>query len=591
MEDSDPRTDAVESLETQQPPSDDRQKKLAAWLQFPRRVVFLLVAFGLANLLLVGLRGVAAATIPMTGEMAERIRSGDLVSFVTGEPVAEMVAERLPNTLTLVGAALVVAFVLALIATGIGVLVHWLETKTGPFGSILKGLGRVFAFGPAAMPASCLGTLIFFLLALSAMRFGWAPLIGMLDPGGPDTLGIRIRHLILPALTLGLFPALLAAQAVSRELTLPREGGIGRRLLAGLFKMLGTLLGQIGGLLSTAVLVEVVFAWPGMGRLLADVTLRGDYPALLGILAAYPILILAGRLLSELFHWLARLVQVPMPEPPESIPSPWRKTTRTVWTVVSLALLLAPILLAAGGLMVPPNLAYEISLEERMQSPSAQHLLGRDEMGRDMLAQLLWGTWTSLGGATFAAVILFLPVGVGGAVIGFLVSKRTWWAELVADLLLLPADALLFIPIIPAAIAFVMLGYGGRAAESIAALATAVVLLPRAVRLFPPLWGAAPEHRKALRIALAGSGVILLGSVFAALWIAASMDFLGLGIVPPTPSLGGMVRVSFMFLYQQNPTVFYAIAVLWLCSFALYTAADALVGFFRTKESLVHLNE
>ena len=589
MENSDPRTDAVESLEKQQPPSGDRQKKLAAWLQFPRRVVFLLIAFGLANLLLVGLRGVAAATIPMAGEMAERIRSGDLVSFVTGEPVAEMVAERIPNTLTLLGAALVVAFVLALIATGVGVLVHWLETKAGPFGSILKGLGRVFTFGSAAMPVFCLGIVLILLIAI---RFRWLPAIGMLDPGGPDTLSVRIRHLILPALTLGLFPALLTAQAVSRELTLPRERGGGRLLLAGLFKMLGTLLGQIGGLLSACVLVEMLFAWPGMGRLLFDFAARRDYPMLLGILAAYPILILAGRLLSELFHWLARLVQVPMPESVESTPSPWRATARTVWTAVSLALLLAPILLAVGGLLVSEDAVMMTDTVGRLQPPSASHLLGTDSIGRDVLARLLRGTSVSLGGAALAGGILFLPVVIGGAVIGFLVSKRTWWAELIADLLLLPADALLLIPIIPTAIAFVMLGYGGRANESMAALAlvTAAVLLPRAVRLFPPLWGAVPGRGKWLRIGLAGPGVIFLGSVFAALCVTASADFLGFGIAPPTPSLGSDIRM-FLSHLVESATVPYAVVVLWLCSFALYTAADALVGFFWTKEALVHLNE
>jgi peptide/nickel transport system permease protein len=596
MENNEPIANETESQEVQVP-SDGRKEKLATWIRFPRRVVFLLIAFGLAHALIAALRGpMAAASVDplMTPEAQTQIegaiRQGELVSIATGEPVSEMVAEYLPNTLTLVGAALLLALILAAVATLIAVLAHWLEERFGPIGSILKGLGRLFAFGPASLPVFCLGIVLIFLFAF---RLGWLPMMGMIDPGGPDSFGVRAQHLILPALTLAILPAVLTAQTVSRELTLPREDGGSRLLLIGLLKTLGTLLGQIGGLLSAAVLVELIFAWPGIGRLLANSVMRRDYPLLLGTLAAYPILVLVGRLLSELFRWFGRLVEGSAPPPESAEKGSWRGIARGVWTAVGVLLLVIPLALAIGGLIAPPDVEYQVSIEGRLQPPSAQHLLGTDEIGRDVMAMMLRGGSVDLGITGLATGIVFLPSLIGGALLGFLASRRTWWAESIADLLLLPADILLYIPIIPSGILLwtLLVGESQQSTTAALALVAAIALLPRVVRLYPPLWEAVPERRKWLRIALAGPGIVFLGSLFGGFWIASSLDFMGFGIAPPTPSLGRMIGSLFVFLYQGTPTVLYVIAALWLCAFALYTAADALVGFFWTKEPLARLNE
>jgi ABC-type dipeptide/oligopeptide/nickel transport system permease subunit len=122
------------------------------------------------------------------------------------------------------------------------------------------------------------------------------------------------------------------------------------------------------------------------------------------------------------------------------------------------------------------------------------------------------------------------------------------------------------------------------------AIAVAIILLPRAVRIYQPLWTAVPGQRKWLRIVIAGPGVILLGSLFAAFGFVVALDFLGVGTIPPTPSLGLEVQQLIRYL-TQSPAALYVIVVIWACSFTFYTAADALVGFFWTKEALVHLNE
>jgi peptide/nickel transport system permease protein len=191
--------------------------------------------------------------------------------------------------------------------------------------------------------------------------------------------------------------------------------------------------------------------------------------------------------------------------------------------------------------------------------------------------------------AVSVAAITLLPAGLGGALTGFLASRRKLWAESVADLLLLPADVLLFIPAVPGAIVIViLLGPGSLAAVIIA---TVVVLLPRAVRTFQTLWIAAPEQHRRLTRGLAGPGALFLGTLFAGLWLVAALSFLGVGIQPPQPSLGSTLRDTYQVMLHSPAGVLSSGIVLWLCTFACYTAADALIGFFHSKDVIPRLNE
>jgi len=567
--------------------SGERQERLATWVQFPRRVVLTLVAFGLALGLVVALRQPllgAAGGPPSAGQEPDWS-----VSWTTRMPVTTAIGERLPNTLLLVGTALLLALLLALMAAMVAVLVHTLEEKAGWPGSVLKGLGRLSVFGAAAMPVFCMAMV---LISIFAIRLKLLPAVGMLTPSGAGGLGDRISHLVLPVLALALLPAALTAQAVAREVTLPREYAGGRLWLTGLFKGLGVCLGQTGGLLGAAVLVEGVFSWPGIGRLALEAALRQDYPVLLGVLSAYAGMILVGRLAAELFRWLERLVHVPALDQPVT---PWRRTAHRVWTIIALALLLIPLGLAAAGLTTDPDVALQADPGARGEPPSADHPWGTDVLGRDLQARVLRGAAATLGTAALVAVRVLLPGGLIGALVGFLASRRTWWAESVADLLLLPADVLLFIPAVPGAMAMMMLL--PRAAGTLRAtwawlgLVCALVLLPRAVRMYQVLWTAAPEQRRGLALGLAGPGVLLLGTLFAGLGLVAALDFLGLGVQPPTPSLGGVLSEALRLLPVSPHVLLAGGAVLGACAFACFTAADALVGPFSSKEPLARLNE
>jgi peptide/nickel transport system permease protein len=395
-----------------------------------------------------------------------------------------------------------------------------------------------------------------------------------------------ISRLIMPALTLALFPSILTAQAVAREVTLPRERVGGRLWLIGLFKGLGVLAGQVGGVLSATVLVEMIFRWPGIGGWVLQSMANRDYPLLFGLLIVYICLVLVGRLIAELFRWLERLVRVPA-LPIQPAPAPWRR----IWLVLTLVLLLAPLALTVSGLLVRPDAAIKQDITSSNKPPSRVHPWGTDDLGRDLQARVLRGGLVTLGVTALVAVIVLLPGLMGGALTGLLASRRVWWAESVADLLLLPADVLLYFPVVLGAVTIWIVTLSPTFGVKVMLIAL-LMLLPRAVRVYQALWVAAPGQRKGLALGLAGSGALFLGTLFAALGVVTIFDYLGLGAVnPPQPTLGYVLSSAAISMRARPEGLLASGGAIWACALAFYAAADALVGFFHSKEALVRLNE
>jgi hypothetical protein len=119
----------------------------------------------------------------------------------------------------------------------------------------------------------------------------------------------------------------------------------------------------------------------------------------------------------------------------------------------------------------------------------------------------------------------------------------------------------------------------------------AVVLAPRAARACQALWLAAPAPRNGPPPGLVGAVALFLATLFAALLLQAAMDFLGLGVQPPIPSLGAMLADGMTTLAISPAGVLAPGLALWLCAFGLFVAADALVGYFSRKDVVARLNE
>jgi peptide/nickel transport system permease protein len=224
---------------------------------------------------------------------------GDLgESLSTHEPVAGMIAERFPATLELAGAGLAVAI---LIALPLGIL-----SGANP-GGVIDGGAMGFAILGISIPHIYLGPLLMIVFSLD---LGWFPLTGR---GG-------LAHLVLPAITLGAALAAILARMLRQSLVQVRQADYMRTALSkglsptralmshGLRNALTpfvTILGlQLGGLLTGTIVTEMIFSWPGIGRLLITAISARDYPLVEGIVLVFALSYVVVNLLTDLAYGL-----------------------------------------------------------------------------------------------------------------------------------------------------------------------------------------------------------------------------------------------------------------------------------------------
>jgi len=231
------------------------------------------------------------------------------LSFSLHRPVADALAEAIPNTLLLAGAALLVDF---LIGLGLGI---YQALRVHRLPDVVLGNVALFLY---SVPTFWLG-LILVLVFGAWLR--WFPVSGMSDPILCPTVSSvycildRLWHLVLPALTLGLVGAAGTARfqrAAMLEVagqdyirTARAKGASERRVLLrhqlrnALLPFI-TLFGlAFPFLLTGAVLIETIFAWPGMGRLATDAILRRDAPLVNAAVLLASVLVVTGNLLAD----------------------------------------------------------------------------------------------------------------------------------------------------------------------------------------------------------------------------------------------------------------------------------------------------
>lgn len=221
------------------------------------------------------------------------------VSILARRTVGEMVAGVLPSTLILTIAGMGVAI---FIGGLFGILAAIFQ------GSWIDRISMTFAILGVSMPSFWLGLLLIFLFSL---RLGWFPATGA---GG-------IERLVLPAITLGVAgSAVISRMTRSSVLEIMRQDYIRTGRAKGLseaklvFKHILrnalipilTIIGlEFGRLLSGTVVLEVVFARPGIGRLLVDAILKKDYQVVQGVVLVSACFYLLVNLLVDLSYSFA----------------------------------------------------------------------------------------------------------------------------------------------------------------------------------------------------------------------------------------------------------------------------------------------
>lgn len=497
-----------------------------------------------------------------------------------GATVAQLVQTRWQPTTLLVGAGLGLAYLLALIAAGVAVLIRRLEQAIAPLGALLKALGRLALYPLATLPVYVLGVVL--ILFLMPLLPGGAGRI----TSGAGGLSALLPGLATPALALALFPGLLVGQAIAREITRPRQAPTGRTgpaLLIGV----AVLLEQTGGVLGASVIVEQFFGWPGLGRNFVGALSGRDYPVSLGIVWAYAGIVLAARLLATFARWLAARGTQPQPALPTGPAA--RRTGRVIWGVFAVALPIVPLALALVGFAVGPDAPAKITDGAKYAAPSARFPWGTDALGRDMRARALRGGFNTLSSATLASLAL-VPLAVGGwALWRGLAHRFPRQAQWIKRVLRLPLDALLFIPVLVLVALLRLLWLaGGEIPWTGLILILCVALLPRACCALEALLAG---QRCTVRAVAGAAAALGLSGIFFAFWALTLLEILGLAAwPPPAPTLGGLFTDALAAMSVRPELLFVVGGLAAACSFCLFTAADAVIGFFTSKQVMAHFN-
>ena len=229
-------------------------------------------------------------------------------SFKTGDPVATLVVDRLGPTLTLTGGALLLAL---LVAVPLGVLAA-IRRNT-----IWDALASSVSLFGISFPSFWLGIM---LILLFSEVLGLLPPSGLSEYGRESDLGARLRHAVLPVLTLGLIQmasfmrftrsSLLEVLQqdyvrTARAKGLPDVRVIWRHALRNALIPVVTVIGlSLPVLVGGAVLTETVFAWPGIGRLAVGAVFERDYPVLMGVNLMIATVVIVANLLTDIAYCL-----------------------------------------------------------------------------------------------------------------------------------------------------------------------------------------------------------------------------------------------------------------------------------------------
>lgn len=248
--------------------------------------------------------------------LAQTVQGNLGFSYAWRRPVTEVIAQRLPNTLILMSASLVLSLIVAL---PVGILSARRQY------SVTDYVLTVFAFIGQAMPTFWFGLMMILVFSIYLKSPSGGPL---LPPGGMMDIGSsagfftwsRLRYLIMPAFVLGLanmtgwarFMRSSMLEVINQDyVRTARAKGLPERkvvykhaLRNALIPMVTMLALAIPGLVSGATITETVFAWNGVGRMTFEAVMNKDYSVAMAALMLDAILVVLFNLVADLVYAL-----------------------------------------------------------------------------------------------------------------------------------------------------------------------------------------------------------------------------------------------------------------------------------------------
>ncbi len=226
-------------------------------------------------------------------------------SFVNRQPVSGLLLERLGPTVLLMSTALTISL---LIAIPLGTVAAVRRNSSVDYAAAALSLGVI------SVPSFFLGIVAIYIFSL---QLGWLPSSGMSTPGGGGGTDV-LQHLIMPAAILGLASAGPLTRYVRGSLidelsadyvrTAEAKGGSPARVVTrhalrnSLIPLITIIMINIPQMLAGAVVLEQVFAWPGMGQLAVRAVTAQDYPVIVGFALYVAALVLICNLIADIAY-------------------------------------------------------------------------------------------------------------------------------------------------------------------------------------------------------------------------------------------------------------------------------------------------
>lgn len=237
----------------------------------------------------------------------ERAVQGDFgYSLTSRRPVTDMIMARLPNTLLLVGTAMVFSIVVG-VATGVISAIKQY--------SIIDYLATFFSFFWLSIPGFFLSLLMIYVFAV---KLNWFPVFGASSPNAANPVLDRIHHLVLPAAVLGLELAAALTRYTRASLIevmradymrTARAKGlrewsviVSHGLKNALIPIITVIAFRLPYLLSGAIIIETVFQWPGLGLMTLNAANQKDYPVILALTMAVTILVVISSFIADVAY-------------------------------------------------------------------------------------------------------------------------------------------------------------------------------------------------------------------------------------------------------------------------------------------------
>ncbi len=243
---------------------------------------------------------------------AGNVLRGDLgISMRNFQPISQLMLQRLPNTLLLTTSAVLLAL---LVAIPVGIV------SAVKRNSLFDNVASACTVAGYSIPTFWLALMLILLVAIKFESWGWVslPAGGAYDSRGGGDLVDRLEHLILPVFTLAVgqtaywtgfvrsqmiellsldYMRTARAKGLRERFVVVRHGF--RNALLPILTLLGL---TIPELFAGALLVEQIFAFPGIGQLTFQAAINKDYPLIMGAVLFTSILVLLGNLLADVAY-------------------------------------------------------------------------------------------------------------------------------------------------------------------------------------------------------------------------------------------------------------------------------------------------